>query len=226
MFNTSRATAAATSGTVAAPSLPRVNLLPPEIAEAAKFRRLQFAMGGAVVAAAAVVGVLYLHQHSAVKAAEDDLVTAQQQQTALQAQLDSLASVQTVYDQVAAKKAMLAQAMGPEIRWSYYLGDLAMKVPDNVWLTNVSAQESGGPAAPGAASTGSIGTVKFSGVAYSHDDVATWLDVLAKERGFTNAYFSNSTENFIGPKKVANFQSSVDVTDAAKSGRYTKPAGS
>ena len=31
---------------------------------------------------------------------------------------------------------------------------------------------------------------------------------------------------WIGPRKVANFQSSVVLTDDAKSGRYTKPAGS
>jgi hypothetical protein len=37
------------------PVMPRVNLMPPEIAEAAKFRRFQLAMGGAVVAA---VGIL------------------------------------------------------------------------------------------------------------------------------------------------------------------------
>ena len=33
------------------PTMPSVNLMPTEIAEAAKFRRFQFAMGAAVVAA-------------------------------------------------------------------------------------------------------------------------------------------------------------------------------
>jgi len=37
-----------------APEMPRVNLMPPEIAEAARFRRFQLAMGGAVVGAVAV----------------------------------------------------------------------------------------------------------------------------------------------------------------------------
>lgn len=217
-------------------TLPSVNLMPPEIAEAARFRRFQFAMGGAVAAAVVVVGALYVHDHSGVKTAQTELQTAQARQTTLQSQLNSLGSVQDVYTQVAAKQAMLAQAMGSEVRWSFYLNDLALKVPDNVWLTNVSATESAGLASnatngavtPGAAAltNAGIGTITFSGVAFSHDDVATWLDVLARERGFTNAYFTNSTEAFIGTKKVADFQSSVNITDAAKSGRYSAPAGS
>jgi Tfp pilus assembly protein PilN len=213
--------------------VPKVNLMPPEIAEAAKFRRFQLAMGGAFVAALAIVGALYVHEHSAVKSAQTDLEAAQAQQTSLQSQRATLQSVQDVYTRVASKQAMLQQAMGSEIRWSYYLTDLSLKVPDHVWLTNLQATQSatglGGattaaPASP--VSAASIGTIDFQGVGYSHDDVATWLDTLAKERGFVDPYFTNSTEATIGSQNVVNFDSSVGLTDAAESGRYTKPAGS
>ena len=70
-----------------------------------------------------------------------------------------------------------------------------------------------------------IGTVTFTGVALTHDDVATWLESLASENGFANPYFSNSTEAKIGDQKVVNFSSTVDLTPDAHSGRYTKPAG-
>ena len=215
-------------------SLPRVNLLPAEIAEAARFRRFQLAMGGALVAAIAVVGGLYVHGQSDVKSAQEQLDAAQARQTTLQHQLTSLQSVQDVYGQVAAKQAMLTQAMGQEIRWSRYLADLSLRIPDKVWLTGVTANEketglTGTPApvptTPGLATAG-IGSITFSGVAFSHDDVATWLDVLAKERGFADPYFSNATEAKIGPRTVVNYSSSVVVTGDAKSGRYTTPAGS
>jgi Tfp pilus assembly protein PilN len=222
--------------TVVSPSLPRVNLMPPEIAEAAKFRRFQLAMGGAVLAAVAVVGALYFQAQGSKGNAQSGLDAARNQQTALQAKLNSLQSVQQVYAEAAAKEAMLKQAMGQEVRWSSYLTDLALHMPDNVWLTTVQASETAVPvtgttaAAPAAATpaTGTttlapagIGTVTFSGVAFSHNDVAAWLDALAKEKGFTNPYFSNSTETTLGPRTVVNFASSVSLTDAAKSGRYT-----
>jgi Tfp pilus assembly protein PilN len=212
-------------------SLPRVNLLPPEIHEAARFRKLQLAMAGAGVAALAVVGLLTVNAHHGVTQAQSDLSSAQSQQTNLQSQLAGLQSVRDIYAQVAGRKAMLRQALGSEIRWSYYLTDLSLKVPQNVWLTNVSATEQGtGAAATAAASGGAlapagIGTINVTGVACSHDDVATWLDTLAKERGFTNAYFSNSTKASIGPREVVEFPSSVTLTQAALSGRYTAVEG-
>ena len=202
--------------------------MPPEIAEAARFRRFQIAMAAAGVGAIAIVGVLTYSAHQSVASAKTELATAQQQQTTLQSQLAGLQSVHDVYAQVAAKKAMLKQAMGPEIRWSYYLTDLSLKIPQNVWLTNLTANEqsSAAPAAGAAALTSAgVGTVTFAGVAFSHDDVATWLDALAKERGFTNAYFTNSTQATIGPKPVVNFSSSVTLTQAALSGRYTAVEG-
>jgi Tfp pilus assembly protein PilN len=216
-------------------TLPRVNLMPPEIAEAARFRRFQLAMGGAVAAAVVIVGALYVHQHSAVKNAQEDLTRAKAQETALQSKLASLAAVEDVYNQVAQKQAMLSQAMGAEIRWSYYLTDLSLKVPDNVWLTNIQAEETATGLTPtataptatsSALTTPGIGTISFDGTAFKHDDVATWLDVLARERGYANAYFTKSTEDKTEGKTLVDFSTSVVITDAAKSGRYAEPAGS
>jgi Tfp pilus assembly protein PilN len=163
-----------------------------------------------------------------VSHAKTDLAAAQQQQTSLQGQLAGLQSVRDVYTQVAAKKAMLTQAMGSEIRWSYYMTDLSLKIPQNVWLSALTATEqAAAPAGPGAATavTAGVGSMTFTGVAFSHDDVATWLDAMARERGFTNVYFSNSTKSAIGPKSIVNFSSSVTLTQAALSGRYAAVEG-
>jgi Tfp pilus assembly protein PilN len=186
-------------------------------------------MVAAGVGAVAIVAALGVSAHQSVGTAKADLASAQATQTQLQNQLNSLQSVKDVYNQVAAKKAMLRQAMGQEIRWSYYLTDLSLKVPDHVWLNSVTAAETAGSAAPapaaGAVTPAGIGTVTFAGVAFSHDDVATWLDTLAKERGYTNAYFTNSTKAKLGPRDVVNFSSSVTLTQAALSGRYSKVEG-
>ena len=212
------------------PTLPRVNLLPPEIHEAARFRRFQLAMVGAGVGAVAVVAALAFNAHSGVNSAKADLATANNQHAALQTQVNGLQSVADVYSQVAAKKAMLSHAMGPEIRWSFYLTDLSLKIPQNVWLTNLTATEQATGAAPTTAAASlvpaGIGSITVTGQAFSHDDVATWLDAIAKERGFTNAYFSNSTKQApTGDKSLVTFSSSVSLTQAALSGRYTAVEG-
>jgi Tfp pilus assembly protein PilN len=217
----------ATTGVVAPATFPSVNLMPAEIAEAARFRRFQLAMGAAVVAAVAIVGALYVHGKSAVSDAQSQKTQAEQAQAAAQQELNGLQGVSDIYNQVAARQAMLTQAMGDEVDWSTYLSDLSLRIPDRVWLTNLTLTQSAvAPSpTPGSTTPSGIATITFSGTAFSHDDVATWLDMLAKEKGFANAYFSNSTKTLIGQKSVVNFASSVDVTDVAKSGRFTKPAG-
>lgn len=216
---------------VGAPALPRVNLMPPEIEEKRRFRRLQFAMGGAVVAAAVVVGGLYSWAHGGVAGAQQQLDQATAQHTTLQGQYNALQSVRDVYSQVASREAMLTQAMGDEVQWSHYLNDLSLRIPDNVWLTNMqvtqntSAAPSATPGQPVLVPSG-IGTISFTGVALTRDDVATWLESLAKEKGYTFPYFSQATESKIGTRNVVNFASTVTVTPDAHSGRYTKPAGS
>lgn len=206
---------------------PRVNLLPPEITEAARFRQLQFAMGGTVVAAAVIVGALYVHARSGVTSAQQKVTDAKSQQTALQGRLNDLQSVKETYAAVQAKKALLSQAMGQEIRWSYVLNDLSLRIPSRVWLTQVTATQ-GGTAAPTTTGAGATnqGTVTFNGVALHHDDVASWLDALEKEKGFADAAFSSSTESLIGTRKVVDWSTSVDVTSQALSNRYTNQAGS
>ena len=92
--------------------------------------------------------------------------------------------------------------MGQEIRWSFLLNDLSLKVPDRVWLTSmtVTTTEASAAAAPtdGQYLSTGIGSVDFVGRAYSHRDVAAWLNSLAKQKGYTQPYFSDSTEEAVG----------------------------
>ncbi|MDX6225543.1 MAG: type pilus assembly protein PilN [Frankiales bacterium] len=215
-------------------ALARVNLLPPEIREERVVRRVQVGLGLGLAGCAAVVGLLYTAAHHSVTAAQADLDQATAQRTALQSDVARLNSVSQVYAQVASREAMLTRLMGDEVQWSHYMNDLSLTVPSNVWLTSVTiTQTAGAPAGPtSAAGAGApvfdagIGTITFNGVAMSHDDVAVWLESLAKEKGYANAYFTNSTEVGLYSHKVYNFTSSVTVTPGAYSGRFSKPAGS
>jgi Tfp pilus assembly protein PilN len=212
-------------------SLPRVNLLPPEIAETARFRRIQIGLGGAVLAAVGIVALLYVGASSSVSSAQGELDAANAKNTSLQAETTKYRDVTAVYARAAAAEAMLTQAMGQEVRYSQLMTDLSLTVPESVWLKSLTFTQSA--AAPTAAASTTavagavpgIGSVTFTGIGFSHDDVAVWLESLAGQKGYANPYFSSSTEALLGTRKTVNFTSTATLTPAAYSGRYTKPAG-
>lgn len=200
----------------------KVNLLPPEIEVLRRARRVQVGLAGAVAATVAVIAVLYLAQVSALSSANDDLAAERATGTRLTAEEKSLQNVRDIYAAVDAKTALLNRATGDKVLYSSYLTDLSLSIPNNVWLTNVTFDErlpvlGSGTKAVRTAKTpvAGIGTVTFAGVAFDHDDVAAFLEVLAKQTGYANPYFTSSTEELIGERKVFTFQASVVLTDAA-----------
>lgn len=205
-------------------ALPKVNLLPPEIAEAARFRKVQAGLAGGVLAAVGVVAMLYVGASGSLSEANSELETSQATGTQLQAETAKYRDVTAVYAQAAAAEAMLTSAMGEEVRYSQFLNDLSLTVPENVWIKDVVFAQA--PVTPGVGATEpGIGTVTFSGVGFKHDDVAVWLESLAKQKGYANPYFSNSTEALVGTRTTVNFSSTVTLTSDALSKRYTAPAG-
>lgn len=198
--------------------LPRVNLLPPEIAAQARLRRVQLALAGGLVATVGVVGVLYASATASVGDATDELATATARGAALQVEARSYADVNEVYAEAETARAMLVAAMGQEVRFSSYLDDLSKTVPEHVWLKDVTFSQV--PPAGAGATTSGIGTATFTGVGFRHDDVATWLETLAAQEGFADPYVSDATAGKIGDRRTVSFTSTVTLTTDALSGRY------
>jgi Tfp pilus assembly protein PilN len=219
-----------TSESTARVRLPFVNLMPPEIAERRRFRRVQTGLAGAVLAAVVVVGLLFLVASGGVSDANDEVVEAQSQQRAVQAETARYRDVTATYKRAADAQALLVAAMGQEVRYSRFLNDLTLTIPPNVWIKNVAYTQTAAVAAPAATATSpttlpGIGTVTLSGVAYSHDDVAQWLDSLAAQKGYTGITLQSSTEALLGTRNVANWSSTVVLSADALSGRYVKAGG-
>jgi Tfp pilus assembly protein PilN len=209
--------------------LPRVNLLPPEIAEAKKLRKVQMGLGAAGFGAVALVGLLYMGASHSVSSAQQALDTAQSRQTSLNGQIGKYGDVTGTIAKAQAAQVQLTNAMGDEVRFSKLLTDLSLSVPSTVWLKGLSFA---GPAPTGAAptspSSNAIGTLTVSGAGFTHDDVALWLEAVAGIGGtgkntYANPYFTNSTEVLVGPRVTVNFSSTADVTPNALSRRYLTP---
>jgi len=213
-------------------TLPRVNLLPPEIEERRRLKKVQAGLGAGVAAAAVVVGGLTLLAMAQVSSAQKDLDASKARGVQLQAEANKFAEVPLVYAQVEAAEARLGQAMGQEIRWSFFLNDLSLKTPNKVWLTKmtvaqtVDAETVAAPATSGGYLTPGIGSVAFEGNGLAHNDVAAWLDALAKQKGLNQPYFTKSEIAPIGSDKSVKFSSQATITEEALSGRYTQKAGS
>ena len=117
--------------------------------------------------------------------------------------------------------------MSQDVEWYRYLNDLSYITPKNAWLSQLSVAFSSGATtnSTGALAPAGIATVTVNGFALRHVDVASWLDAVAKERGWNNAYFSNSAVTVINNTTAVKFTSSINVTAAALSHRYDRKAG-
>lgn len=202
--------------------LPRVNLLPSEIREGRRLRQIQVGLGASLLGAAAVVGLLFVSASHGVSSAQSEVDAASAEQGQLNRQVAQLNGVTATAAAAAAAKAQVSQAMSDEVRYSQVLNDLALTVPSNVWLTNVTIAQAPATAQVGAAATAPalLGTITYQGVAFNHDDVATWLEALASVEGFSTPYFSNASEALIGTRPVVNFASTNKLNANALSHRY------
>jgi Tfp pilus assembly protein PilN len=208
-------------------TLPRVNLLPPEIAETRRFKRIQVGLGATVAGAVGIVALLYISASSGVSGAQDKLDAETAKASSLQAQSAKYAGVTAVYARADAAQAMLTSAMGEEVRYSQLLNDLSLSVPSNVWIKNLVFSQTP-PTATGGAPAAGIGTLSVTGVGFNHDDVAVWLESLADQNNgktYVDPYFSNSTEALLGTRKTVNFTSTATLTPNAYSHRYDRPVG-
>lgn len=239
--------------TTARPRAARVNLLPPEIEQGRRLRRLQTGLGAGVVAVAVLMGGLYALEVNSAHKAEDDLVVAQAQTARLQAEQAQYADVPSTIAAIDAAEIARASAMVNDVEWFRTLNTFSLTLPTNVWFTSVSLHlgaTGGAPAVappatptpggtavtptPGATAPGTtapnttaaFGQVTVNGAALDHPDVATWLDVLGRQPGMTDAYFTSSTRSKVGQKSIVTFTSTATVTDAALSHRYDRKQGS
>jgi Tfp pilus assembly protein PilN len=223
-----------------ATTLPHVNLLPDEILEEARFRNVRAGLLLVVAVVIVAVGFLYWQASGQDNDAQAQLTQAQAAQTGLQAQIAKYASVPKKEAQVQLAQTQLTTAMGQEVRYSYLLNDIVLTIPNDVWLTQLTVNQKvttpvTGPAATTTSSSGTggavwtapgIGTISVQGSALSYDDVAAWLDALAKSPNYSGVYLNTAAvAPPVNATKVFNFTSQANITTHAYSNRYTSKAG-
>lgn len=217
--------------------LAAVNLLPATYARRAAVRRAKvFAVCAVVIALLlALLGWLVAMQKQA--SAQESLDAAMAERTLLQVEAGRYADVPKVFAAVSEAQGQLQLAMGNEVRWSYFLNDLALTMPTGVSLDTLavtspapgatilaaapSSVAASDPTAPtsGAGIPG-IGTMNVSAKALTYNSVANWLDSLAKLPTIADPYVASIAAADEEGTKVVTFTSDGTLTSEALSKRY------
>jgi hypothetical protein len=183
---------------------PRVNLLPAAVRERRLVQRERAGMGAGAAILLVLLGLWLAVETRALADAREDADREQQAAGALQARRLQLQPIADLEAQIAAAQRLRADVYAREIRFSGVMRDLSAIVPDDVWLTQMSATftnataatGAGGPAPsggaapaggqPAAATTpGSPGagepvaSLTFTGAGLGHIDVGDFMRTLA-----------------------------------------------
>jgi hypothetical protein len=232
------------------PSGPRVNLLPAEVREQRLFRRQRAGIGVAAAILLVMLGLWYALETRALADARNDADRERQVAAGLQARQRQLQPVADLDAQIAAARRLRADVYAREIRFSGVLRDLSAIVPDDVWLTQMTAAFTNGGTAPaggaapaaGAAPAGGqpstattpgspgagspVANLTFTGAGLGHVDVGSFVRTLASgptkdgQRVYLNPYFTSSQRGESAETATVTFSASVDLSPAAFSRRF------
>jgi Tfp pilus assembly protein PilN len=196
--------------------VPRVNLLPPEVLAARRFRSLQRRLGVVVASTLVVAGIGVVWAQSGLTSAEDDLAATRAQAVQLQAEQTKYAEAPKVLANLDAARTARASALGTDVAWYQFLSDLAINTPGGTGLSSVAISMDGTVNAT--ASTvplvpAGLGEVKVTGKAVRFPDVATWLDSFGQVHGLAGIVLMNAAQG--NPDSGSSASAAIDYTGSA-----------
>ena len=114
----------------------------------------------------------------------------------------------------------LSAALASRVSWDRVFREFSLVLPDDVWLTELSAKSPISPATNASSSTGTGTPSEFTitGRTYSHDGVARLLSRLQVVPDLTNVQLVSSTLAKVGNQDVVEFSIAADITSASGTG--------
>jgi Tfp pilus assembly protein PilN len=195
----------------------QVNLLPPEIRQRQRLRRLTSLVGLAGVGLLAVVGLFYVLQVMNLGRVEDELRAQEARNADLQAAIQELQPFADLQTALQGKRELNDIVFANEVSWSGTLRDISRLIPSDAYLTDLTGSVTVATAAQGEApeeeTAGLIGSITFNGVARDIDSLAVWLTRLEQVKGWANPWAASAqlTEAESGISAY-QFSGSVDLS--------------
>lgn len=172
---------------------------------------------GLLLVVSVVLCVMFLGASASVKDEQNALGDAKAQL----AQLPPLPKAQTAIEaglagEQKARVSAVTSALSRRVSWDRVLREFATVLPDDVWLTSLTAHAPSSPAsaapavptAPGAAPSGFV----INGYTYSQDGVARLLSRLNVLPDLTNVQLQTSSLTKVGLQNVVQFTILADVS--------------
>ena len=213
----------------------RIDLLPPSYIQKRRERSSLLFVG---IATALVVLLLvgwWFFLGLRVNEAEEDLQAAQTANLELDRQIQDLQRFVLLENEVQAKRASLQTVMTGDIDWPGILAEIAMVIPGEVWLTNLTASAGvteGATTVPTETSPIPLsdlepfGRIQFQGESRTMPGVAKWMIQLEKVESFFATYLQNATEGEgDGGIETVSFDTTIQLSDEAASRRFQQGLG-
>jgi len=205
----------------------RVDLLPAIYEQRRRERRNFFLViiGGLVVLVLLIGWWLVLGFQ--VGAANEDLADRQARNSELTAEIAELQEFADLETEVQTKTTSLQTVMAGDLDWPALMTEIAMVIPDDVWLTSLSTsagQTEGAAVVPTETNPIDIdarepfGRILFDGEALSMRAIANWLIRLETVDEFLAVYLGSAS----GGEEEAtfNFTNTIELGQDAVSGRF------
>jgi Tfp pilus assembly protein PilN len=130
------------------------------------------------------------------------------------------AAQQQLAGEQSARVSALTTALSSRVSWDRVFREFSLILPEDVWLTSLSAKSPISPATNASSTGGSTIPSMFTiqGRTYSHDGVARLLSRLQVVPDLTNVQLISSTRSKVGNQPVVEFTIAADIAAAGGSG--------
>lgn len=208
----------------------RVDLLPPSYVSRRRERRdVVIVVAATVLIVALLIGWWFI-LGMRVNDAKSTLAKIEQENLALQQDIGELQRFVDLQNEVDAKRGSLQTVMAGDVDWPGVLAEIAMVLPGEVWLTNLTAsagETEGSTQVPTETSPIPVadlepfGRIQFQGSSLTMPGVAKWMIRLEGVDSFFATYLQNATasESETG-QDVVSFSTSIELSDEAASRRF------
>jgi Tfp pilus assembly protein PilO len=194
------------------------NLLPIEIMEARRTRRVKRTVVTLLAVFAVLLAAWYGLARVQTGLAQDELADAKANTERLTRQQGAYAELQQVQADSAAIQRQLAQLMADDMDYPTLLRGLRQAAPPGLALTGIAVTADASPATAGtAARTAPVAFVTITGIGTSKPQIAGYVDSLGKLTGVVDPFITSVSAS----EKGLDFSVRVDVTNALLGGRYT-----
>ncbi len=201
------------------------NLLPAEIVDARRSRKVRRAVCAGLAGVVLALAGWFVFAVYQTSAARDDLANRQAEAQVLTRQQHAYADLVNTQAQSQAIQAQLHELFADDMDWASLITHVRDAAPNSVTISTLTA--SGGddkaskvPAGSATPDPDQVGTLTISGTGPNKAAVAAYVDNLARVPGLSNAYLNSANTS---PNGV-DYRIRVDIVKAALGGRYSSPA--